>query len=183
MKKVIVVALLSGVAGLVQAQVPETKPGLWESKLTKNVVDGKDMTAQIDDAMAKMQARLAQMTPEQRAMVESHMKTMTSGSGGSVRFCVSPEMAAKHAIAGDPHGNCPPTSTSVSGNKTSFSINCTHDGRTAVGTGQIVVNGNSTTYHADMKTTDSKGSHTVVMDAEMRYLGSNCQGIKPLDQK
>ena len=69
MKKVIVVALLSGVAGLVQAQVPETKPGLWESKLTKNVVDGKDMTAQIDDAMAKMQARLAQMTS--RSITES----------------------------------------------------------------------------------------------------------------
>jgi hypothetical protein len=163
--------------------MPSPKAGLWETKIVKNIVDGKDMTAQINDAMAKMQARLAQMTPEQRAMVESHMNGMAAGGSNSVRVCISPAMAAKHAFGGDPQGHCPGSSYDVSGNKVSFSINCTHDGRTTVGTGQAIMNGDSISTHVDLKTTDSKGTHTMLADTQMSYLGSNCQGIKPFDEK
>ncbi len=84
MKTWIVTALLIVAAGLALAQMPRTKAGLWETKIVKNVVDGKDMTAQMNDAMTKMRAQLAQMTPEQRAMVESHFQEMAGGGANAI---------------------------------------------------------------------------------------------------
>ncbi|MBV8635333.1 MAG: DUF3617 domain-containing protein [Burkholderiaceae bacterium] len=178
MKKSIIAILAIGVAGLASAQAPASKPGLWETKIVKQVVDGKDMTAQINGAMAQ----LANLPPEQRAMIEAHMKG-AGMNGTSIRVCISPAMAAKHEIGGDPRGHCPPASIEVNGNTTNFAVNCTYQGRTTVGKGQAVVNGDSIAVHVDMKETDSNGSHTVISDTQMSYLGSDCQGIKPLDQK
>ena len=183
MKKMIIAVLSFGAVAQVCAQVPNTKPGLWETRIIKNVVDGKDMTAQMNDAMAKMQAQLAKMTPEQRAMVESSMKGVAAGNGSSFRTCISPAMAAKHQIGADPHGHCPPASVTTNGNKINFSINCTYEGHTTVGTGQAVMDGDSVSSHVDMKVSDSNGTHTITADTQMNYIGSNCQGIKPPDQK
>ncbi|HEX8955640.1 MAG TPA: DUF3617 family protein, partial [Burkholderiaceae bacterium] len=126
--------------------------------------------------------QLANLPPEQRAMIESHMKGSGFGGGG-MRVCISPAMAAKHELGGDPHSHCPPASTEVSGNTISFVVNCTYQGRTTVGKGQAVLNGDSYAIHSDVKETDSKGTHTAVSDIQMTYLGSDCQGIKPMDQK
>jgi hypothetical protein len=186
MKKITIAILALGMAAmtqLAQAQVPGTKAGLWETKIVKNVYDGKDMSAQMSDAQAQLQAKLASLPPDQRAMVESRMKGIGAGNGGAFRVCISPAMAAKNQIGGDPHGHCPPASVDVNGNTVNFAINCTYEGRTTVGKGQAVRNGDSFSIHADMKETDSKGSHTIVVDTQMNYLGADCQGIKPLDQK
>lgn len=182
MKKTFLAVLLlsGGFAGLVHAQTPSLKPGLWETKVVKQIVDGKDMSAQIADAMAKYQSAMANMTPEQRAMVQSHMPA-SPGAGGGVRICISPAMAAKHIAGGDPQGHCPPASVTVSGNKMSFAINCTYEGRTTVGTGETTMAGDTMSSHVDMKTTDSRGTHTVQMDSQMHYVGADCQGVKPLD--
>lgn len=184
MKKITIAVVAIGMAGWAHAEMPATKAGLWETKIVKNVYDGKDMSAQMSDAQAQLQAKLASLPPEQRAMVEARMKGAgVGGSGGAVRVCVSPAMAAKHLIGGDPKGRCPPASTEISGNTVNFAVNCTYEGRTTVGKGQAVMNGDSIAIHADMKETDSKGSHTIVVDTQMNYLGSDCQGIKPVDQK
>jgi hypothetical protein len=185
MKEIGIAFLAIGMAGLAQlghAQVPGTKAGLWETKIVKNVVDGKDMAAQMSDAQAKLQAKLASLPPDQRAMVEAHMKG-AGMNGNSIRVCISPAMAAKHQIAGDPQGHCPPASVDVSGNTFSFAVNCSYNGHTTVGKGQAVMNGDSIAVHVDMTETDSKGTHTIVADTQMNYLGADCQGIKPLDQK
>lgn len=178
MKKIGIAIVAMSLAGVSHAQVPGTKAGLWETKIVKSVYDGKDMTAQINGAMAQ----IANLPPEQRAMVEAHMKASGAG-GGSFRVCISPAMAAKHQIGGDPHGHCPPASTEVSGNTINFVVNCTYQGRTTVGKGQAVANGDSFSIHTDVKETDSKGSHTMLADLQMNYLGANCQGLKPADQK
>lgn len=181
MKTSIAAVMLLAAAGLAYAQTPGIKPGLWETKVVKMVNDGKDMS----EMMAKMQAQLANLPPDQRAMVESQMKAhgMSGGAGGVIRMCISPAMAAKHQVGGDPHGHCPPAQLQISGNKTTFSINCTYEGNTTVGTGQAVMSGDSITTHVDMKTTGAQGNHTVVADTQMSYIGANCQGLKPLDQK
>jgi hypothetical protein len=183
MKKLTLVLMaVVTVCSSANAQMPGTKPGLWETKLVHQVVDGRDMTEKLAAAQAKMQAAMAQMTPEQRQQMASMMKGMPGqGQNGGMRVCISPAMAASHSMT-DPNNHCPSTSINTSGNKTTYSFNCTKDGRTIVGTGQNIANGDVVSSHLETKSTDAKGSHTMVIDSEMTYLGSDCQGVAPMDQ-
>jgi len=157
------------------------RAGLWETKIVHQLVDGRDMSVQMAAAQARMQAAMANMTPEQRQMMSAHMKNMP-GQGGSMRICISPAMAAKHYVHTDPDGRCPSISVSTSGNKTSFSFNCTRDGRTTTGNGVSTVNGDTVTTHFEGTSADAKGNHTMAVDSEMTYLGADCQGVTPIDQ-
>jgi hypothetical protein len=157
------------------------RAGLWETKIVHQLVDGRDMSVQMAAAQAKMQAAMANMTAEQRQMMSAHMKNMP-GQGGGMRICISPAMAAKHFVHTDSDGHCPSTAVSTSGNKTSFSFNCTKDGRTTTGQGVSTVNGDTVTSHFEGTSSDAKGNHTMAVDSEMTYLGADCQGIAPVDQ-
>jgi hypothetical protein len=165
------------------AQMTGSKPGLWETKILHEVIDGRDMTEKIAAAQASMQAAMARMTPEQRQQTAAMMKGMAGqGQNGTIRVCISQAMIANHYMPADPNNRCPSTSVTTSGNKTTYSFNCTKDGRTVVGTGQSIANGGTTSTHLDTKSTDARGSHTMVIDSEATYLGSDCQGVVPLDQ-
>jgi hypothetical protein len=166
------------VAGAANGQDLGIKPGLWETKLVHNVVDGKDTAPEMN---AKMQAAMANMTPEQRAQMAAMMKGM-AGSNGGMRTCISAAMAAKQSAMVDPEGRCSALSATPSGNKISFSFNCSQNGHTSSGTGVRTVNGNIVTTHMDMTTTGSSGQHKVQMDTEMTYLGADCQGVTPADE-
>ena len=183
MKKLICASLVmsSVLCSLAYADTSTLKPGLWENKVIKNVVDGKDMSAKSAEMMAKYQQAMEKMTPEQRAAMQSHM-AMASGSPGTVRICISAAMAANHGALPEAQSHCAPASVSTSGNKMSFTLNCTRDGRTTVGSGERMINGDSISTHVNMKMTDSHGTRTMEMESEMRYLGSDCKGIKPMDQ-
>ena len=181
MSSIAALLLLAAAAG-VQAQ-QAMKPGLWELKVNKLVNDGKDMS----DSMAKMQQRLAALPPDQRAMVESRMQASGVGNG-SVRVCISPAMAAKYQFNGTGAGNprdshCPSNKADISGNKVTFTINCTYEGNTTVGSGQAVMSGDSISIHSETKISGANGSHSSIADVQMNYVGSDCQGLKPADQK
>jgi len=150
------------------------RAGLWETKVVHQLVDGRDVSE-------RMRAAMANMTPEQRQMMSAHMKNMP-GQGGAIRLCISPAMAAKHYMHTDPDGRCPPTSVSTSGNKTTFSFSCAKDGRTISGNGVSTVIGDTATTHFESTSTDAKGTHSMVVDSEMTYLGADCQGVTPVDQ-
>ena len=183
MKKTILATLvMSGaLCGLAHADAPSMKAGLWESKVIKHVVDGKDMAATTAEMMAKYQQAMAKMPPEQRAAMQAHMP-VAAGSPGTARLCISPAMAANHGALAESHSHCPPASLTTIGNKTTFTFNCTHDGRTTVGTGERIMTGDTISGHVNMKVTDSQGTHNMEMESQMRYLGADCQGIKPIDQ-
>jgi hypothetical protein len=34
----------------------------------------------------------------------------------------------------------------------------------------------------DMTTTDARGRHTMQSESQMKYLGADCQGVKPVEQ-
>jgi len=163
------------------AQTAGMKPGLWETKVVRQMVDGRDMTAQIAAAQAKMQEAMAKMTPEQRQQMGSMMKGM-AGQGGNMRMCISAAMAARHFMQHDPSNHCPSATATTSGNKTTFSFNCTNNGRTSVGHGESIFNGDTISSHVEVDSTDAKGNHTMQMDAQMTYVGSDCQGIAPMDE-
>lgn len=168
MKVSIVALALLACAGVAQAQT-SMKAGLWETKMSKMVVDGNDMTAMINQLS------------QQGGNTGAHAPA--AGMGSARRVCISPEMAAKHALGGGPHGECPPVKSDISGNKVNFAFNCTVQGNTVTGSGALVMNGDSMSYHIDSKVSGAHGDHTSVTDMQMTYIGSDCQGIKPMDQK
>jgi hypothetical protein len=182
MKKM-TLAMMIIVSSAAHAQTAETKPGLWESRLIHQIVDGKDISAQMAAAQAKTDAAMAKMTPEQRQQMASIMKGMsTPSANGGMQICISPAMAAKHALQADPNGRCPATSHATNGNETTYSFNCAKDGRTTTGSGKSTVNGNVITSHLETTSSDASGNHSVVIDSEMTYLGPDCKGITPIDQ-
>jgi hypothetical protein len=158
------------------------KPGLWEASVTKQVMDGKDMTAQMNAAQAQMHEQLSKMTPAQRQQMEKMMGGQKMPNMGAQRLCISPEMASQDKPFMPSDSKCEPVKYQRNGNKVTFELNCTSDGHATVGKGESVTEGDNVTSRMDMTITDARGRHTMQSESQMRYLGSDCQGIKPLDQ-
>jgi hypothetical protein len=160
------------------------KAGLWEMRTLKQVMDGKDMQAQMSAAQAQMQQAMADMPPAQRKQMEATMARQGAAmsGGGAHRICISPEMAARDKPLVDPDGKCEPAKVSRSGNKSSFEINCKSDGGSMVGKGDSTVTGDSISTKMDMTTSDATGKHTMQTESQMKYLGADCGGLKPVGQ-
>jgi hypothetical protein len=159
------------------------KPGLWETQVTKQVVDGKDTTAQLNGATAQMQKMMANMSPEQRAKMEAMFKSNGASlePGGGVRLCISPEMANRDTPWVDPKGRCQPAKVSRSGNQATFEVNCASNGTTTTGKGVSTISGDSVSSVMDMTTTKSGGDTRVIhMETAMKFLGADCGDVKPL---
>ncbi len=184
MKKIILVVLITLLSSTAFAQNSGLKAGLWEFTPISQIMDGRDMSAQMAAAQAKMQQALAKMSPAQREQMQAMMGRQGSLSEGVMQICISPAMAAKDKPMVDAKGDCEPTKVSRSGNKTSFEINCTtKGGGTSVGKGESTVSGDMVTTRMDLAMTDDRGNHhTMKSEAKMKYLGSDCKGITPADQ-
>jgi hypothetical protein len=175
------VVLIAATAGGWAGQT--MKPGLWELRTTKQVVDGQDMTAQMAAAQAQMNQAMGNMPAAQRKQMEAMMgKQGMPASGNVQRICVSSEMAARDRPVLSHDGSCEPSKVSRSGDKMSFEFNCVIEGRNTSGRGESVVSGDTISSKMDMTTTDAKGKHTMQTESQMKYLGSDCQGLKPADQ-
>lgn len=184
MKRLIVAASLAVLASSPCAQTTGMKAGLWEMRTLKQVMDGKDMQAQMSAAQAQMQQAMADMPPDQRKQMEAMMARQGAAmsGGGAHRMCISPEMAARDKPLVDPEGKCEPAKISRSGNRTSFEFNCKSDGRSMVGKGDSTFAGDTITSRMDMTTTDATGRHTMQTEQQMKYLGADCGGLKPVGQ-
>jgi len=168
------------------AQSPVMNPGLWEIKVVRQVMDGRDVTAQMAAAQTKLQQAMANMSPEQRkrleAMVGGQGMPVQSTAAGGTRVCISAAMAARDRPLVDPQGICEAAKISRSGNKISFEFNCAANGGTSVGKGESTIGSDTVTTSVDMTMTDARGQHTMREESQMKYLGPDCQGIKPLDE-
>jgi len=181
MKKFALVLSLT-LCGAACAQTAVLKPGLWEMKIIHQIADGKDTALQIAALQARMQESLAKMSPEERKQAEMMMGGFPLTTHGAMRMCVSPAMAAKNVSWLDRGGACSSSKVKMSGNVTQFEVNCSHDGRTAVGGGTSTLTGNTISTHVDLTITDSKGAHKVTSDTDMTFVGTDCQGVVPMDQ-
>jgi Protein of unknown function (DUF3617) len=172
-------------APLLSAQAADmTKPGLWENKVLKLVVDGKDMAAQMAEMMAKREQMMAALPPDQRAAVEAMLKSngVSPGSDGGFRFCVSPEMAKRNSPVIDKDGRCPASKVTHSGNQTSFEMNCTNNGNTIADKGTWTFAGDVITSEADMTSTNAKGkTQTIHSESQIHFIGPDCGDVKPPD--
>jgi hypothetical protein len=94
--------LLAGLTALAAGM--NLKPGLWEIKMIKQVVDGRDMTAAMMSMADNMQQAMASMTPEQRAKMQATLGGTGLGTNNGFRICVSPEMAKRNTPIVDKDG-------------------------------------------------------------------------------
>jgi len=160
------------------------KAGLWEVHILNQTIDGKDMTAQINGAAAQMQKALANMPPEQRARMEAMMKEHGASMGagdGTVRICISPEMANRDQPWVDPQGRCQPATVNRSGNHATFEFNCSSNGTTTSGKGESTVTGDVVASQVDATIHKANGETRVMhTETEMKFLGADCGDVKPI---
>ena len=158
------------------------KAGLWEVRLVKQTVDGRDTTTQLTASLEQMKQAMANLPPEQRERMEAMMKQsgVTEGSNGGFRVCVSPEMAQRDAPVLDRQGHCQPASIQRHGHTTEFQFSCTTNGVTMSGKGQAIMVGNVIKTHTEVISQTAGGAtHHTQNDSEMTYLGSDCGAVKP----
>ncbi|MBV8657436.1 MAG: DUF3617 domain-containing protein [Burkholderiales bacterium] len=176
--KHIALGIMLAASTMALADAIKVKPGLWETTLTRQVVDGQDMTRQIE-AMTKQMAAasLQSMTPEQRKQFK--------GAMDNKRACVSPAMAADYVAWVEHNGMCKVTTKpSLMGSTVHYALSCNQQGRVTTGTGDVTFSGDNATTHMEMVSNDAaSGKHTVQVDMTSRYLGADCQGIQPYDQQ
>ncbi len=178
MKKVLLATILVMLSSAVFAQGARPKPGLWEMKVTKQVVDGKDMQAEMAAAEAQMQQAMANLTPEQRKQMEA----MGAHHGGGTRICISKEMAARDKPVMGPKSHCETVKSSRSGNKLTFEFSCSNKGHASSGKGVTTIGSELMETVTDVHMTDAHGSHTIHNESQMKYIGADCQGVKPADE-
>lgn len=185
MSKAAWLALALVIAAPAFADVLNMQAGLWEMKPLKTVTDGVDNSAKMSDASSKMQAAMANMTPEQRANMEAMMKqhgvNISPGAGGiTVQICVSPEMAKRNGFPVGKDGKCQPTVVQ-GGSVMSFTYSCQNSGETSTGKGTATRSGDVISIESDGTTSGAGGTHTSHVEAQMRYLGADCGAVKPAE--
>jgi hypothetical protein len=159
------------------------KPGLWDVRLVHQVVDGKDVSAQLTESIAKAQAALANLPPDQRARVEAMLNqagVSTGGNNASFRICISPAMAANDLPVMDKNGSCQPTLVSRNGNHTTFHVDCTANGNHMQGQGEAISAGDMITTKSDITTHAADGStHVLHNETQMQYVSADCGDVRP----
>lgn len=154
------------------------KPGLWEVRIVKRVMDGRDQTAQMAGLSAQMQQAMANLPPDQRARIQSTLKH-NSGISDVTRTCISPEMAKRDAPIIDQAERCQPTSVKRNGEHTTFEFNCNINGTTSTGKGESTISGDVVTTQTDitMHTPDG-ATHVMQNESEMRFISPDCGDVK-----
>lgn len=185
--KAVLIGLSAALAvGTTLAQGPGgLKAGLWESRTLKMTVDGKDMLPQMKAAREQMQQSLAKLPPEQRKKMEAMMATQGGGDPTVQRMCVSAEMAKKEQpiLPRPAHADCAEPKLDRNGNRTAFEFSCKQGEGTIAGKGETVATGDQVTTKVETVTSDKSGAkRTMVAETQMKFIGADCGGLKPLDQ-
>lgn len=170
-------------AAVVQAEAPNIKPGLWEMKVEKSSGgNGMPNGADMEKAMKQMQARLANMPPEQRKMIEDQMNSMgvaTTGNGG-IRVCLAEEDIKRNDIPlGD--DSCKTTIKTQTAKRWAASVVCTQPPTT----GEVeAIFESDTSYLVKMqgKRTDKGKSTAYNMEMRATRVSGDCGKLKPVSQ-
>ncbi|MCX7059105.1 MAG: DUF3617 domain-containing protein [Pseudomonadota bacterium] len=179
--------MLMGLAGLSTHALANPaeglKPGLWETRVIKQVIDGRDLSGEMSAAMSEMKAALASMPPEQRAQMQAMMKGhgVASSESGALRICMSPEMAKRNALPVDKDGHCSSTMLTRTGNKMSYEFACNSNGMKTNGKGEATVTPNRVEMRTDATMQQGNGPRqTMHSETQMNFVSADCGDVKPL---
>lgn len=175
-------AMLAAGAGQAQT-LSKRKPGLWEVQQTQH---SGQVAGQAMPSKREMDAAHAKMTPAQRQQLEQGMRERGLGLGskpGAMRYCLSPQMAERDAFAQapDPSMKCEHSLSPTSSSEARFSFSCSGPQGSLKGEGRgwnITPEGYRTSM--TMEGTIQGQPMSMKMEQTGRWLGSDCQGIKPL---
>jgi Protein of unknown function (DUF3617) len=181
-RKILITCLMAAAALEVLAAGIGLKPGLWEVRVVKQVIDGRDMSAQIAQSATRMEQAMANLPPEQRARLEAMLKQRGIGQdgNGSYRVCITPQMAKRDAPVLDKEGRCKPIKLSHHGDRTSFAFDCSSGRMTTKGKGVATISDELVTTQVDATTQSAQGeTHVMHSESEMKYVGPDCGDVKP----
>jgi hypothetical protein len=173
----VIAAVFTAAACSVGAQT--LKPGLWEIQQKMQTSSG-DM----EKNMSQMREQMANMSPEQRKMMEDMMARqgvrMGTGSGGgmNVKVCMTKEMVEKNEVPAQ-RGDCKTTQQSRTGNTMKMAFVCTKP--PSSGEGQVTFT-SPESYTMKMVVNSQADGKTekVNMDGTGKWLGADCGNIKPM---
>lgn len=182
MSKSAVIAMMTLATLTAYAAGMGLQPGLWEVKIVKQIVDGRDQTAQMAGAAERMQQMMASMPAAQRAQMEATMKQhgVSQGGDGGFRICITPEMAKRDKPIMDKDGRCQPATVTHNGNQMTYEFSCTINGATTAGKGVSTIAPDQVSTHVEMTRTDAKGgSHVIQNDTQMSFVSADCGDVQP----
>ncbi|MDN4052230.1 DUF3617 domain-containing protein [Massilia sp. YIM B02763] len=161
------------------ASAQTIKPGLWDLSSQFSSPD-----KQVQSAMNAAQQTMQNMSPEQRAQMETLLRQngvqLDIGSGGAVRtkVCVTREMAERKEFPMQ-RGDCTQKYTQLPGNRGSIAFSCSKP--KVSGQGEIAMV-SDTSYRANMRVTSEQQGHSQVVDTNVTgtWVGADCGGLKPV---
>lgn len=161
------------------ADLAKRKPGLWEVQSTTQGAGAQGGMPDMKEAMGKM-------SPQQRAMVERMMKERGLAPGAkpnSFRYCLSRERAERDFIPSlDPDTECTHQMNATSSSEAKFNFSCKRkEGGSVQGEGRAY-DLTPERYAMDMQMTMQHEGQPVQtqMQQKGRWLGADCQGLKPM---
>lgn len=175
----IIIPLTFGVSAF--AAPSGMRPGLWEHSFTIKSESGK-----VEKAMADLKTKMAQMSPDQRAMMEEVMAKQGLGinqQANSVKVCISKEQAENLEIPQGQNQNC----TQEVVNRTAKTIKMKFDckGLTETsGEGEFTLTSPTAyTGKSVINTTVKNKTDRMDMNQKGKWLSANCGEIKPITTK
>lgn len=175
--------LLAATAAVAAQSPVKRKPGLWEVELTeqRGHVAGQPMPSP-----EQMEAMRAQMPKAQREQMDKLMRERGMGmtdKATTVRHCLSPQAAERGPIVQPPDAGmkCDHRMTPVSAQEARFSFICTGPKGQLQGEGRAW-DLSPEHYKTSMTMQGTVNGQPISMSMTQtgRWLGSDCQGIKPL---
>lgn len=167
---ILIVGLVA--AGPAVAQDLTLKPGLWQVTMTRQVVDGRDLLAERAARMIKLKEALANLPPERRRDMEQQL-------GGVARVCISAKAAggigAGESLPG--MGGCNPEKVVQSGASTTYEFHCEARGLKISGQGERTTTPTGVHTRSETVSIGPSGRRASATEADLVYLGSDCQGI------
>jgi hypothetical protein len=174
-------ALAAAVVAPVAAQ--EVRPGLWEM----HPLPGDEGGGRID--LSQAQKLIERLPAEQRRQIEARLaqRGMAPGAAdGTVRVCVTPEMAARLNTDG-PHGDCSTARRVVRGDRTAgtgeveVAFRCTEPESTSSGRIEIRAADHYLIDLTRLRPDGAGGQRSKRLHAEAHRVAADCGAVQPRD--
>lgn len=170
-------------AGAAAQDRPNLKPGLWEMQMTK-APEGAGMpdAAKMKAAMAKMEAQMASLPPEQRKRMQEMMgNSGVAFSGTGMRLCLTAASLARDGVPMDNRAGCTTTVKTRTAQRWAASTVCTQP--PSRGDVEAVFE-SPTAYRVNVQGTRADQGQQKPYSMSMRYqfIASDCGGVKPIDE-
>jgi Protein of unknown function (DUF3617) len=174
-----------------QASAQKLTPGLWENTTTIKGQGGENA-----DKMAKMQAELAKMPPEQRKAMEKMMEQMMASRGGAntagvnpmdllagkpttMRTCITPEQAARDFVM-PLESRCKTDQIERNGATVRAKISCSGDPPMTADAEYTLSGDKAFSGRAQLQTMRKGQAERMEVSSTGRWLAADCGGVKPM---